>query len=127
MRIESFYLGNDLIVPFTKQLFEEVTIPVRRRLQEKLEAALEEAELNKDEDVSRVLLVGGSTRIPWVRQWLKEFFGGQEPDTSLNPDTAVSEGAAKLAGKVAGADQSRLVVNDATSHSIGIQTAGGGV
>jgi molecular chaperone DnaK len=82
--------------------------------------------------VDRVLLIGGSTRIPAVRTLLAEFFG-KEPDSSINPDEAVAQGAALMAAKkvleikpeeVAPLVQEKvggLNITDVTSHSLGIE------
>ena len=81
----------------------------------------------KPEDVSDVVLVGGSTRIPKVQALLTEFFGGKELCKSINPDEAVAVGAAVqgaiLSGAQSAATQS-LVLVDVTPLSLGIETDG---
>jgi molecular chaperone DnaK (HSP70) len=70
--------------------------------------------------------VGGSTRIPKIRQLVKEFFGGKEPNTGINPDEAVCYGAAVQGGVICGEDtNSGMVVVDSTPLSLGIETVGG--
>ena len=64
-----------------------------------MNAALEDAAFSPDE-IDVCLLVGGSTRIPWVRTWLENYFG-KVPDDSLNPDEAVAYGATIMAGVLA--------------------------
>ena len=62
--------------------------------------AIEDSELSKDE-INKVVLVGGSSRIPWVRAWLEEEFGFP-PYANLNADEAVAKGATIMAGILAG-------------------------
>jgi heat shock protein 5 len=70
-------------------------------------------------------LVGGSTRIPKVRQLVKEFFNGKEPNTGINPDEAIAYGAAVQGGVICGEDATDIVIIDATPLSLGIETVGG--
>jgi len=73
-------------------------------------------------------LVGGSTRIPKVRQIVKDFFNGKEPNTGINPDEAIAYGAAVQGGIICGEESKEtegLVIIDATPLSLGIETVGG--
>merc|ERR1712064_141712 len=75
-----------------------------------------------------IILVGGSTRIPKVRQLVKEFFNGKEPRSGVNPDEAVAEGAAVqaciLSGDSSCGDQDMVII-DTVPLSLGIETVGG--
>ncbi len=74
------------------------------------------------------VLVGGSTRIPKVRELLKEFFDGKEPNSSINPDEAVAYGAAVQSGILGGetsADTKDILLIDVTPLTFGIETIGG--
>mmetsp|Transcript_31370 Transcript_31370/g.63615 ORF Transcript_31370/g.63615 Transcript_31370/m.63615 type:complete len:331 (+) Transcript_31370:44-1036(+) len=84
--------------------------------------------------IHEVILVGGSTRIPKVRQLLKEFFNGKEPSTEVNPDEAVAFGATVQAGILTGQDFALMaggsefkdmVLLDVTPLTLGIETTGG--
>ena len=83
--------------------------------------ALKEAEL-KPSDIHKVLLVGGSTRVPMVQDAIKDLMG-QEPFKGINPDECVALGAAIQAGVLAG-DVKDVVLLDVTPLSLGIETLG---
>ncbi len=83
--------------------------------------ALHKAHLEKS-DIDKILLVGGSTRMPAVQKRVAEFFG-KEPSKSINPDEAVAMGAAIQGGIIAG-DVKDVVLLDVTPLSLGIETIG---
>jgi len=77
---------------------------------------------------NKVVLVGGSTRIPKVQQLLREFFGGKEPSRGINPDEAVAYGAAVQGGILAGEEGTEDLVRrvvDIAALTLGIETIGG--
>ena len=85
-------------------------------------AALKDAEL-KASDIDEVVLVGGQTRMPKIRETVKEFFN-KEPNMSVNPDEVVAMGAAIQAGVLQG-DVKDVLLLDVTPLSLGIETLGG--
>ena len=92
-----------------------------------VETALDESGFKKSQ-IDEIVLVGGSTRIPKVRQLVKDFFNGKEPNTGINPDEAVAYGAAVQGGIICGEeskDTEGLVIIDATPLTLGIETVGG--
>jgi molecular chaperone DnaK (HSP70) len=91
VEIESLISTNeDFSEILTRAKFEELNIDLFRSTMIPVENVLKDAKLKKS-DIADVLLVGGSTRIPKIRQILKEFFNGKEPSRGINPDEAVGK------------------------------------
>ncbi len=111
-----------LEMELTRAKFEELTSNLITGTVEPMVQALKDAEL-KPQDIDKIILVGGSTRIPAVQNALSEFFSGKAPDRSVNPDEAVALGAAIQAG-VLGGEVDNLLLLDVTPLSLGIETLG---
>lgn len=111
-----------LEMELSRAKFEELTAHLVEATIEPMTQALKDAEL-KPEDIDRIILVGGSTRIPAVQNALIKFFNGKAPDRSVNPDEAVALGAAIQAG-VLGGEVDNLLLLDVTPLSLGIETLG---
>lgn len=111
-----------LEMELTRAKFEEMATSLIEATIEPMLQALKDAEL-KPQDIDRIILVGGSTRIPAVQNALMKFFNGKTPDRSINPDEAVALGAAIQAG-VLGGEVDNLLLLDVTPLSLGIETLG---
>ena len=108
----------------TKAKFDELTHDLVELTAEPVKKALSDAGLNASE-LSKVLLVGGSTRIPAVQDKVKQLTG-HEPSKSLNPDECVALGASVQGGKLAGdAGAGDILLLDVTPLTLSIETMGG--
>ncbi|MEH2054324.1 molecular chaperone DnaK [Nostoc sp.] len=111
-----------LEMELSRSKFEELAAKLIEATIEPLIQSLKDADL-KPEAIDRIILVGGSTRIPAVQNALIKFFNGKAPDRSINPDEAVALGAAIQAG-VLGGEVDNLLLLDVTPLSLGIETLG---
>jgi molecular chaperone DnaK len=111
-----------LVKAITRADLEKLVADLIKRTLEPCKKALKDAGV-KAEDIAEVVLVGGMTRMPRVREVVKEFFG-KEPHTGVNPDEVVAMGAAIQAGVLQG-DVKDVLLLDVTPLSLGIETLGG--
>ena len=113
-----------LDVTLTKAKFEDLTRDLTERTAIPVQNALKDAGLSPS-DINKVLLVGGSTRIPAVQEKVKSLMG-REPSKSLNADECVALGAAMQGGKLAGdAGAGDILLLDVTPLTLSIETMGG--
>ena len=113
----------------TRAKFEQLCDNLFKRTTAPLEQLLRDAKLSKDQ-IDEIVMVGGSTRVPRIRQLVSDYFGGKKLNDSVNPDEAVAYGAAVqghilTGGNKAGDRTSEMILLDVAPLSLGLETAGG--
>lgn len=93
IEVDSLAEGEDFNITLTRAKFEELCMAYFKECIPPVQKVLTDAQMSKSQ-VHEIVLVGGSTRIPKVVDLLRDFFGGKEPNRSINPDEAVAYGAA---------------------------------
>jgi molecular chaperone DnaK len=111
-----------LTMTITRSTFETLVDALIERCRQPVLQALQDAKL-KPSDIDEVVLVGGSTRVPKVRQIVKDIFG-KEPHQGVNPDEVVAVGAA-IQGSVLSGERKDVLLLDVTPLTLGIETEGG--
>ncbi|KAM0029151.1 putative Heat shock protein 70 family [Helianthus debilis subsp. tardiflorus] len=122
---DSLHDGIDFKMIFTRAKFEDLNMDLFKKCIQSVKECLYDAQIEKS-CVDKIILVGGSTRIPKVQSMLQDFFHGKELCKTLHPDEAVAYGATILATNLTLRGQSvqNLVLYDVTPLSLGIEVEG---
>ncbi|KAL2138601.1 hypothetical protein VTI28DRAFT_6515 [Corynascus sepedonium] len=124
IEIENLTGGVDFAETLTRAKFEQLNMPLFKRTLESVKQVLRDAGVDRA-DVTDIVLVGGSTRIPRVRTLVEDFFG-RKVNGGINPDEAVAFGAAVQGGIIAGIKATtEMLLMDINPLTLGIETAGG--
>jgi L1 cell adhesion molecule like protein len=116
----------DYVYQITRAKFESLNSDLFTKCLQPVSLVLEDGYLSP-QDVDDVVLVGGSTRIPKIRELLSNYFGGKDLCTSINPDEAVAYGAAVQGAILAGTENDQIddiILVDVAPLSVGIETTG---
>ena len=128
IEIDSLYDGIDFNSSITRARFEDINMDYFRKCMEPVEKVMKDAGFSKSQ-ISEIVLVGGSTRIPKIQSLLSDYFGGKSLCKNINPDEAVAYGAtvqsAILSGHNDSAKLNELLLLDVVPLSLGLETAGG--
>ena len=125
-KLEKVYLGANLEITFTKDQLEELCKPYFEKCLKTVDNALKEAKL-KENEIDFIVLIGGSTRIPYVRNMLENKFKNSKLCHNIDPDEAVSIGAAIQAAIIVQKEEEKIkdvCLFDVTPLSLGIEIIG---
>jgi len=125
--LDSIYEGIDYSNTITRARFESLVDDLNKKPLESIEKVIRDAKISKSQ-VDEIVLVGGTTRIPKLQQYIQDYFNGKELCKSINPDEAIAIGAGIQGAVLSGKSSDKLdqlLLIDVTPLSLGLETAGG--
>ncbi len=125
--VKEFYEDKNLFITMTREQLEKICRDLLILCLKSVDDVLKSCKLERDE-IDEIILVGGCTRMPAIRENLKLFFGGKEPNSSVNPDEVVAAGAAIQAYMLSHESDpfsENIVLLDIIPLSLGVETIGG--
>jgi heat shock protein 1/8 len=126
VEVDSLAEGFDFQTTITRAKFESLCDSIFRRTIAPIDRCLADAKMSKDQ-IHEIVMVGGSSRIPKIRELLSSYFNGKKLNDSVHPDEAVAYGAAVQAHILTGGSEKvdSIILLDVAPLSLGLETAGG--
>ena len=127
IEVDALFAGIDFNSSISRAKFEEINMTLFKKTLDPVDKVIRDAKISK-RSIDEIVLVGGSTRIPKVREMLREYFNGKTLCDSINPDEAVAFGATIQASILSGVEDESIndvVLLDVVPLSLGLETAGG--